>query len=89
VGAELLAPFAKWGALLVGVLLAGWLSVRAIRRGVGSAAVAKDDLGEARVSLEAQDKAREAMRVAPKTPRDLVAELKRRLHGPGGGKPAA
>ena len=68
-------PLAIIGAaalIFVGILV--WL-VRASKAG----ATASDDLDEAKAATDVTDKAVEAMRDAPKTPRDLVADLKRRM----------
>jgi len=55
-GAELLAPLAKWGAL---VLLAVGLCIAAVRM-IRSGAVARDDRKEAQQALKLQMRAEQA-----------------------------
>jgi hypothetical protein len=53
-GAELLEPLAKWGAVVIGVGLLLYFAVRLIRGG----AVAKGDLREAQKATMLEEKAR-------------------------------
>lgn len=83
-----LAELLKWPAIVAGsVLFAIWV-ISKIRRGIGSSAVAKDDLKEAEGSADLAAKARKAVREAPQTGDDLDDELQRRVRGePSGPKP--
>lgn len=60
--------------LILAVLLIQWLLSKA-----ESGAIAKDDLKEAEKSAEATARAHEAMREAPKTEKDLAADLRRKF----------
>ena len=70
--------------VLVGVGI--WRLVASWGRRRAEAATVTDDLKEAHGSLEAIDRAREAKRNAPTSPRALSGWL-RGLHKPGGGEP--
>ena len=66
-GAELLEPLAKWGAILIAVALFLYGAVRLIR----GSAVAKDDLREAQKAALLEEKARLAHERENEKNRDL------------------
>jgi hypothetical protein len=70
-----LGPLLKWPAIIAGCLIATWGLYRILTRG----RVAADDLQESAATVAAMKRAQEKMREAPKTPRQLADDLKRRF----------